>query len=95
MGLLLLALLSSDGMGSASITIKPSPPTQGQSVTFKCDGIPPGTTLKLDWNPPGTPTEVIVGEDGSATVTVPDNAEDLIVTEPESEAEAATSITPA
>lgn len=68
-------------MGSASITISPSPPTQGQKVKFTCDGVPPGTILTLDWNP-GPATTATVGADGTATVTVPANAEDLIVTEP-------------
>lgn len=81
-------------MGSASIVINPSPPSRGDTVTFECDGIPPGTSIKLDWNPPGQPTELVVGEDGKASCTVPDNAEDLIVTEPESGAEAATAIKP-
>jgi hypothetical protein len=81
-------------MGSASITIDPSPPDRGATVTFKCEGIAPGTTLKLDWNPPGKPTELVVGEDGKASCQVPNDAEDLIVTEPESGAEAATTVNP-
>lgn len=81
-------------MGSASITITPSPPDRGAEITLTCDGIPPGTTLKLDWDPPSEPTEVVVGRDGKATVKVPGDAEDLIVTEPESGAEAATSVNP-
>jgi hypothetical protein len=81
-------------MGSASITISPSPPDRGATITLKVDGIPPGTTLKLDWDPPGTPTEVVVGPDGKATAVVPDNAEGLIVTEPKSGAEAATTVNP-
>lgn len=94
----LMALLGGGimpSMGSASITISPSPPSRGDTVTLTCDGIPPGTTLKLDWNPSGSgPAELVVGEDGKASFVVSDNAEDVIITEPESGAEAATSITP-
>ena len=80
-------------MGSASITISPSPPTQGQKVKLTCEGIPPGTVLNLDWNP-GPATTATVGADGIVVVTVPANAEDVIVTDPKSGAEAATTVTP-
>lgn len=96
LGGVLFAMLSGTmvPMGSASITISPSPPSRGDTVTFTCDGIPPGTTIKLDWDPPGQPTELVVDENGKASCVVPSNAESLGVTEPESEASAATTITP-
>lgn len=81
-------------MGSASITISPSPPMQCGKVTFTCDGVLPGTKLKLDWDPAGEPNEAEVGSDGTVTVLVPIDAEGLIVTDPVSGVDDATTITP-
>ena len=81
-------------MGSSSINWNPTDPKRGEEATIETAGLPEGTVIHLEWNPPGQPTTVKVGADGKATVTVPDNAETVIATEPESGAEAGAVIMP-
>lgn len=82
-------------MGSVSLSLSPSPATQGQSITITTSGLPTGHELKLSWVPPGQPDSVEVGPDGKATVTVPDGAGSLVVSDPDSGTEVATGIWPA
>lgn len=83
-------------MGSVSFRIVPRPPKQGDACTVETTGLIPGTELKLDWDPSTCePASGIIDDAGKVTFQVPDNAVSLIVSDPVSGAESATSITPA
>lgn len=63
-----------------TITIDPSPLTQGGKATITYDG-PVGTVLTLDWDPPAEPSTVTIDNKGKARFTVP-SAIDVIVSDP-------------
>lgn len=78
-------------MGSTSIDIVPSPGVSGQTITIVTAGLIEGHVLELAWdNPHLRPRTVKVGFDGTAKITVPKSAVTLVVTDPESGTEAAT-----
>lgn len=93
MGKPLVALLavvsmsfSNDGLQTMSnLTIRPSPPVQGQSATITGTA---GDVIDLDWDPAAEPSSITLGADGKATFVVPANATSLIATAPDGSTEA-------
>lgn len=75
-----------------TITIDPTPPKQGDSVTIHYSGTPPGH-LTIEWeDDEGNKTTQPVTTDGNGnvTVSVPGDAEAMIVTDDDGVASAAT-----
>lgn len=64
-----------------TITLSPTPPSQGGRLTISYTGTP-GTTLNLDWHPSGSPTTVKIDQNGQSVVVVPTTATSLIVSDP-------------
>jgi hypothetical protein len=79
-------------MGSVSLRFNPMPPRAGQECSVETTGLIPGTELKLDWDPPCEPASGIIDDAGKVTFIVPDAALTLIVSDPESGAEAASAV---
>lgn len=67
-------------MPNPTITISPSPATQGKDITITYSG-PPGAVLALDWDPAAEPSSATVGKNGEVVVTCPTNATSLIVSD--------------
>jgi len=72
---------------TATITLSPSPPSVGDTLTITYTGRV-GQVLNLDWHPSGSPTTVTIGSNGTAQVVVPSSATSLIVSDPSGNASA-------
>lgn len=69
-------------MANPVITISPTPPSVGDTITITYSGRKP-ITLTLDWDPPGSPTSVVIpAGNAGGTVVVPPGATSLIVGDP-------------
>lgn len=78
LGLVAAAVLSGGSQRMTGMTITPTPPQVGDTITITHPG-PFPVTVELDWHPSGNPRSLTITSDAGGQVVVPAGATSLLV----------------